>query len=126
MLNVVSIMQHVLVVDDGSTDSDVTALLAGLDVVVLKHAENRGKGQAILTASRYVEEQGGRYMITIDADGQHYPRDIERFLPAAVGGPAGHHHRQQGLYYGTCPCVEPFRTVLCQLLAQGRDGPDDR
>ena len=59
------------------------SLLAGLDVVVLKHEKNLGKGQAILTASRYIEEQGGPFMITIDADGQHYPRDIERFLPAA-------------------------------------------
>jgi glycosyltransferase involved in cell wall biosynthesis len=77
-----SIVNHVVVVDDGSTDSDVKALLAGLDVVVLKHAENRGKGEAILTASRYIETQGGCSMITIDADGQHYPRDIEKFLPA--------------------------------------------
>ncbi len=37
--------------------------------------------QAILTASRYIEEHGGTYMITIDADGQHDPRDMERFFP---------------------------------------------
>jgi glycosyltransferase involved in cell wall biosynthesis len=77
-----SIVNRVVVVDDGSTDSDVAALCAGLDVVVLKHGSNRGKGEAILTASRYVEAQGGSSMITIDADGQHYPRDIEKFLPA--------------------------------------------
>ena len=76
-----SILQNVVVVDDGSTDADVAALLSGLDVVVLKHEKNLGKGQAILTASRYVEEQGGVYMITIDADGQHAPQDIEKFIP---------------------------------------------
>ena len=76
-----SVMKNVVVVDDGSTDIEVTALLTGMDVVVLKHGKNRGKGQAILTASRYVEEQGGLYIITIDADGQHYPRDIEKFIP---------------------------------------------
>ncbi len=74
-----SMVGHVVVVDDGSTDADVAALLAGLDVVVLKHDKNRGKGRAILTASRYIEERGGVYMITIDADGQHDPRDITRF-----------------------------------------------
>ena len=72
---------RVIVVDDGSTDADVSALLGGLDAVVLHHHANMGKGQAILTASRYVELQGGVYMITIDADGQHDPRDIEKFLP---------------------------------------------
>jgi glycosyltransferase involved in cell wall biosynthesis len=76
-----ALLAHVLVVDDGSTDADVTALLAELDVVVLKHRQNLGKGAAILTASRYIEQHGGLYMITIDADGQHYPKDISTFLP---------------------------------------------
>jgi len=76
-----SLMKHVLVIDDGSTDADLAALLSGLDVVVLKHPENLGKGRAIMTASRYVEDQGGDYMITIDADGQHMPRDIGKLLP---------------------------------------------
>lgn len=75
------ILSHVVVVDDGSTDADLTGLLSGLDVIVLKHEHNLGKGQAILTASHYVEKQGGEYMITIDADGQHLPRDIPKFLP---------------------------------------------
>ena len=74
-------LQNVVVVDDGSTDADVAGLLNGVDAVVLKHERNLGKGQAILTASRYVEKRGGRSMITIDADGQHDPRDIEQFIP---------------------------------------------
>lgn len=76
-----SIVKNVVVVDDGSTDTDVASLLLDLDVVVLKHERNLGKGHAILTASRYVEAQGGFYMITIDADGQHYPNDIKNFIP---------------------------------------------
>jgi glycosyltransferase involved in cell wall biosynthesis len=76
-----ALMKNGLVIDDGSTDADVAALLDGIDVTVVKHGTNLGKGQAILTASRYVEEQGGQYMITLDADGQHFPRDIEKFLP---------------------------------------------
>lgn len=74
-------LAHVVVVDDGSTDTDVTALLADLDITVLRHAENRGKGEALRTAARYVEAQGGVYMVTIDSDGQHLPRDIEKFIP---------------------------------------------
>ena len=75
------IVSHVVVVDDGCTDGDLGEILSGLDVVVLKHAANLGKGQAILTASRYIESQGGQYMITIDADGQHLPQDIRKFQP---------------------------------------------
>lgn len=76
-----SILDKVVVIDDGSTDADVASLLAGIDVVVLKHDKNSGKGKAILTAARYIEGQGGDYMITIDADGQHNPADIEKFIP---------------------------------------------
>jgi glycosyltransferase involved in cell wall biosynthesis len=72
---------QVLVVDDGSTDTDVEALFSGSDIRVLRHEENRGKGAAIRSALRYVKERGGRFMITVDADGQHYPRDLEKFIP---------------------------------------------
>jgi glycosyltransferase involved in cell wall biosynthesis len=71
----------VVVVDDGSTDTDVEALFSGSDIAVLRHEEKRGKGRAILTGLRYVEERGGRFMITLDAYGRHRPRDIEKFIP---------------------------------------------
>ena len=74
-------LPRVVVVDDGSTDVDVSTLFPGSDIVVLRHGTNLGKGQAIMTALRFIESRGGRFMITIDADGQHYPRDIEKFIP---------------------------------------------
>ncbi|TLM65513.1 MAG: DUF2062 domain-containing protein [Deltaproteobacteria bacterium] len=76
-----AVVPRVVVVDDGSTDADLTALLADLDVAVLRHPANRGKGAAILTAARFVEAQGGVFMVTVDADGQHFPEEIRRFLP---------------------------------------------
>ncbi len=72
---------HVLVVDDGSTDADIPVLFAGTGIHVCRHETNRGKGAAILTALAFVKARGGRFMITIDADGQHYPRDLEKFIP---------------------------------------------
>jgi len=76
-----AILPKVVVVDDGSTDTDVEKLLSGLDVTILRHGKNLGKGRAILTASRFVEQQGGEYMITIDADGQHLAKDLLKFIP---------------------------------------------
>lgn len=72
---------NVVVVDDGSTDTDVNALFLNTDIHVIGHDRNLGKGRAIRTALGFVKERGGRFMITIDADGQHYPRDIEKFIP---------------------------------------------
>jgi glycosyltransferase involved in cell wall biosynthesis len=76
---------NVIVVDDGSTDADIEELVSGLNVTTLRHEKNLGKGAAILTASRYIEEQGGAHMITIDADGQHDPADMARFIPLLAG-----------------------------------------
>ena len=76
-----AVISRVLVVDDGSTDVDVAQALSGLPVALLTHPVNRGKGEAIMTASRYLAGRGAHYMVTIDADGQHEPGDIARFLP---------------------------------------------
>ena len=75
------IVPNVLIVDDGSRDCEVSALMDGTGIGVIRHEINRGKGQAILTAARAVEKLGGRTIITIDADGQHFPRDLRAFLP---------------------------------------------
>ena len=74
-------LAHVLVVDDGSTDVDVRALLADTDVTVIRHETNQGKGKALLTALDHVAKKNARYMITLDGDGQHRPEDLDRFLP---------------------------------------------
>jgi len=80
-------LPHVVVVDDGSTDADVAALFRDTDITVLHHEVNQGKGRAILTGLRFVREQGGRFMITLDADGQHIPADIRKFLPVLEANP---------------------------------------
>lgn len=74
-------LDHVLVVDDGSTDVDIQALFNDTDIQVLKHLKNMGKGQAIRTALNFIQKHSGKFMLTIDADGQHYPDDINKFIP---------------------------------------------
>ena len=72
----------VLVVDDGS-EQDVGTVLADLDVKIIRHERNRGKGQAILTAANYAVDHHKTHIITLDADGQHYPEQIPEFIAAA-------------------------------------------
>jgi glycosyltransferase involved in cell wall biosynthesis len=74
-------LPHVLVVADGNADTDIQALFAKSDITVLRHERNRGKGRSILAALEYVKKRRGRFLITIDADGQHDPQDLEKFLP---------------------------------------------
>jgi glycosyltransferase involved in cell wall biosynthesis len=75
-------LDHVLVVDDGSADQTADhARWAGAEVIV--HPENRGKGEAIKTGMRHWLDRDVAYVIILDADGQHLPEEIERFLAAA-------------------------------------------
>jgi glycosyltransferase involved in cell wall biosynthesis len=75
-------LEHVLVVDDGSTDATAErARRAGVDVIV--HPQNRGKGESIKTGMRYWLDRGIDYIVLLDADGQHLPEEIARFIDAA-------------------------------------------
>lgn len=69
----------VLVVDDGSTD-DTATVLKDTGVIVLRHAQNRGKGGALKTGFMQARELGYKYVITLDADGQHFPEDVHKLL----------------------------------------------
>jgi glycosyltransferase involved in cell wall biosynthesis len=74
-------LEHVLVVDDGSTDATAErARRAGVDVIV--HPQNRGKGESIKTGMRYWLDRGIDYVVLLDADGQHLPEEIVRFIDA--------------------------------------------
>ena len=81
-------LDHVLVVDDGSTDIDISALFADTDIEVLRHETNRGKGAALLSALSNVWKKGAQWMICVDADGQHHPEDISAFLPLMEQSPS--------------------------------------
>ncbi len=77
----------VVVVDDGSTD-DTAAQAKAAGATVLRQAPNAGKGAALRAGFRYALERGAAAVVTLDADGQHDPAEIPRFLAAlATQGP---------------------------------------
>ncbi len=76
-------LDHVLVVDDGSADKTAEhARVAGAEVVV--HSQNRGKGETIKTGLRYWLDRQMDFVIVLDADGQHRPEEIDRFVSMAA------------------------------------------
>lgn len=86
IISLVASYGQVLVVDDGSTDNSVDDNIKQL-ATVISHPENKGKGAAIITASNYASKHGFSHLITIDADGQHLPADINKFIEAINNDP---------------------------------------
>ncbi len=71
----------VLVVDDGSGDN--TAELAEANgATVLRQKPNQGKGKALVSGFHYALAQGYKAVVMLDADGQHDPMEIPRFIQA--------------------------------------------
>lgn len=83
----------VIVVDDGSDDGKqwIFEELESLeDVTVLRHFDNLGKGAALKTAYRYIIDEvkdPSTYIVTMDANGQHLPEDMERVVMTARSNP---------------------------------------
>jgi glycosyltransferase involved in cell wall biosynthesis len=77
----------VLVVDDGSTD-ETAAVATAAGAEVLRQVPNQGKGAALRSGFRSVLEQGATGVLTLDADGQHYPARIPAFLESLQVGHA--------------------------------------
>jgi hypothetical protein len=69
----------VLVVDDGSRD-DTSEEAAKAGAVVARHVINRGGGAALRTGYRLMAESGSLVVVTLDADGQHLPNEMERLV----------------------------------------------
>lgn len=73
----------VVVVDDGSQDA-TAAVATEAGAKVIRHEQNQGKGVALNTGFQYARENGYDAAITMDADGQHSPDEVPKFIEAYV------------------------------------------
>lgn len=106
------VVDTVFVVDDGSND-DTAALLnkatgSKRPEKVLTHQKNCGKGAALKTGLTYARQQGFRYAVTVDADGQHRADDIPALLKAVEEEPDALAIGSRGLQHENMPAKSTF------------------
>jgi len=76
----------ILVVDDGSMDNTFKVAKKKADFVI-RNEKNLGKGMSLKNGINYLlGETDFDYLITMDADGQHSPLDLDKFLKRAESG----------------------------------------
>ena len=83
----------IVVIDDGSIDQTFN-FAKSTGVVVLRHRENQGKGEALKTGFKYALKKNYDALLTIDSDLQHDPSSIPVFLKQA-------NHDFSGIIVGT-------------------------
>ena len=77
--------KDIIVIDDGSSDATYE-LAKKAQVTAIKHVINLGKGASLITAIEYAISQDFDSFILIDADLQHDPDEIPKFLDALRDG----------------------------------------
>lgn len=106
------VVNTVFVVDDGSNDGTAALLdkATGNErpEKVLTHPKNCGKGAALKTGLTYARQQGFRYAVTVDADGQHRADDIPALLKAVEEEPDALAIGSRGLQHENMPTKSTF------------------
>lgn len=106
------VVDTVIVVDDGSKDGTAALLdkATGNErpEKVLTHPKNCGKGAALKTGLTYARQQGFRYAVTVDADGQHRADDIPALLKAVEEEPDALAIGSRGLQHENMPAKSTF------------------
>jgi glycosyltransferase involved in cell wall biosynthesis len=68
-----------IVVDDGSDDNTAENAKKHADLVI-KHIINLGVGAATITGFEAAKKLGADIIVTMDADGQHSPKDVKKLI----------------------------------------------
>jgi glycosyltransferase involved in cell wall biosynthesis len=83
-------VDRIVVVDDGSDDDTAGEVLRVSDprVLLVRHAKNRGVGQALCTGYECAFADGAEIAAVMAGDGQMHPDDLARLLAPLVAGDA--------------------------------------
>jgi glycosyltransferase involved in cell wall biosynthesis len=86
--SVPELVDHIVVIDDASTDDTSLATPRSARIEVVRHPENRGVGGAIATGYRRALELDADVAVVMAGDGQMDPEDLPALLAPIADGDA--------------------------------------
>jgi len=110
-------VDEVIVVDDCSSDDTSDRARVNPDVVVVRHAENRGVGAAIATGYRHALEAGLDVAVVMGGDGQMDPGDMPALLDPIAAGHADYVKGNRFLHPDVWREMPPARIVGNVILS---------
>ena len=78
--DVAAYTHNIIVVNDGSTDDTKKIINSFSFIQSVSYKKNAGKGFALRTGLKFAWEKGYEFAIAIDADGQHFAKDLPTFI----------------------------------------------
>jgi len=114
--------ENIIVVDDGSSDK-TRQLVEQSGATIIVHQNNRGKGAGLRSGFSVALKNGCDGVITLDADLQHDPASIPKFIETAEANP------EWGIIIGTrwrsgsdMPWERRFSNKLTSFMLSMRAG----
>lgn len=122
-------ISHVVVIDDGSTD-DTARIVESFRptdarVELIRHAENRGVGAAMVTGFRRALELRAAIVVKLDADGQMPLSFLPRLLAPLLDGTADYVKGNRFRDFRAIRSMPPLRrfgNVILSFLAKAATG----
>lgn len=78
--------KNIIVIDDGSKDDTYDVMMSLKGIYALSHKINRGQGAGLQTGITFALKQGAKYIVVLDADGQHSAEEIDRLVAPVING----------------------------------------
>lgn len=107
---------EVIVIDDYSQDNTIREIEKAKkdrELNLVKHRKNKGYGKAILTG---IKKSKGQIIVTMDADGQHFPDDIYTLIKPILDGEV--HYTIGSRYIGSYHYELPISTRIGEVLVE--------
>jgi dolichol-phosphate mannosyltransferase len=110
------LVDEVLAVDDGSTDSTPEILRNAENVTVIEHGTHRGIGEAIRSAYGYALEKDYDVFVIMAGNGKDDPQEIGRLLDPVLGGEADYVQGSRFLRGGSSQGLPSHRNLAIRIF----------